>query len=69
MNRLCHIEHVVEPRPPKEQPNGRLKGKAKAQTIPTQRASQKVWALERDQGYYMMPLPLSFSFKNKEEEL
>lgn len=67
MNRPCLIEPVVKPRPPKEQPNGRLEGKAKAQTIPTQRASQGVWALERDGMLYV--LVLSFSSKHEEEEL
>lgn len=69
MNRPCHIEHVVEPRPPKEQPNGLLEGKAKAQTIPTQRASQGVQALEREMGCYRMPLALSFSSRNEEKQL
>ena len=68
LNRPCRIEHVVKPRPPKEQPNGRLEGKAKAQRIPTQRASRGAWALERETRCYTMPLALSFS-KNEEEEL
>lgn len=45
MNRPCLIQHVVEPRPPKEQPNGCLEGEAKAHMTPTQRASQGVGPL------------------------
>lgn len=46
MNSPCHIESVVEPRPPKARPNGLLEGKSGAQIIPTQRALQGVWALD-----------------------
>lgn len=42
VNRPCRIQQAMEPRPPKEQPNGRLEGKAEAQITPTQRASHRV---------------------------
>lgn len=57
MNRPCHIQCAVEPRPPEAQPNGRRKGKAKARTIPTPGAPQG-GALESYMGYDMVPLAL-----------
>lgn len=52
MNRPCRAKHVAEPRPPKEQANGRLEGWAQVQTVPAQRAPQGVWALETDVARY-----------------
>lgn len=69
MNRPRRAEHGVEPRPPKEQPNGHLEGKAKARRIPAQRASRGAWALERERRCYRMPLALSFFSKIAEEGL
>lgn len=37
--------------------------------ISSQRASQEVWALERDTGYYLMSLALSLSSKTEKENL
>lgn len=67
-NRPCRAEHAVEPRPPKERPNGRSEGKAGVPRIPTPRASQGVRALERERRCYTMPSAPSFS-ENEEEEL
>lgn len=46
INRPCHIKPVMEPRPPKAQPNGLLERTSGTQIISTQRALQGVWALE-----------------------
>lgn len=63
-NRPCHIEPVIEPRPPKARPNGLLEGKSGAQIISTQRALQGVWALDSA----MEPSTMSFSLSVSNNE-
>lgn len=55
MNRPRHIEHVMEPRPPKAQPNGLLERKSETQIISTQRALQGVCAPESTMGMSTVP--------------
>lgn len=66
MNRPRHIEHVMEPRPPKAQPNGLLERKSETQIISTQRALQGVCAPETAMG--MSTVPFFLSFSNSEDE-
>lgn len=57
MNRHCHIEPEIEPRPPKARPNGLLEGKSGAQIITAQRALQGVWALDSTMETSTMSFP------------
>nr|CAI9691725.1 unnamed protein product [Rangifer tarandus platyrhynchus] len=67
VNRPCRIQQATEPRPPKEQPNGCLEGKAEAQMTPTQRASHRVRP-ERDTGSIASLTPVTMGSSGVYEE-